>query len=642
MKLVTLLEKVSAPPQSTNSFGNPIAHSEEGLRNFWNWFGRSKVVDKEKRPLVVFHGTTSDFRAFDPDLSNSNTGTGVPHGAFVFTNSIEMASSYAGQKTKEWGFPSAAQREQYKIILLKNKDSKRANEFFHQHAVQNVQTYKTGGNLVPVYLKMLKPLIVNARGENWRDIPYGNDYVQTNDLMDEAKTKGYDGLIVRNVRDYHHQYGAGKPGNVFAVFSPNQIKSAIGNQGSFFPVSNHIDESVILKEAFPFDPGTGPTNIIDLRAPGPNKGKWRSYKASEIHGIKSPGKYYDKPKRTYACLTKNGAILFYYGTEGNIINWKEILEKCRAEMDADIQDNVTSIVAVKTGWLISRSRETGGWSGDRNQYSADVKTIAQRLLDLGLAKPTTPIWIGNTASTKGEIIGSIGKIIAKGDPARLVLYHGTSSARAHHIMKEGLKALPMDDRVWNGRKDLTRANRPEHRDDSVYLTASRPQAEYYAKKATNVDRKRYGPSQRSSAYTWINQARHNLDRYTRMLNNPEIRGGYYEKDSPYYRRENDLSGMPDSWFKEKVAEYTKRVASLERTVAYSGTIVPLLMQITLTKSEFNKLMADDDFLIQNKGHDPADWQKSLSDFGQIAFRGTIPPNRIKIIAQGKDAKQNSD
>lgn len=49
----------------TNSLGEPIAPTEEGIRNFWNWFGDSKMVDGEGRPLVCYHGTDVDFDYFD-------------------------------------------------------------------------------------------------------------------------------------------------------------------------------------------------------------------------------------------------------------------------------------------------------------------------------------------------------------------------------------------------------------------------------------------------------------------------------------------------------------------------------------------------------------------------------------------------
>lgn len=40
-----------------NSNGDRIAMSEPALRNFYKWFGDSKVVDEQGRPLVVYHGS---------------------------------------------------------------------------------------------------------------------------------------------------------------------------------------------------------------------------------------------------------------------------------------------------------------------------------------------------------------------------------------------------------------------------------------------------------------------------------------------------------------------------------------------------------------------------------------------------------
>lgn len=62
MKIREIIE-----PRSTsilpneNSLGHPISNSDEVLRNFWNWFGSSKAVDDQGRPLVVYHGTDKKF-----------------------------------------------------------------------------------------------------------------------------------------------------------------------------------------------------------------------------------------------------------------------------------------------------------------------------------------------------------------------------------------------------------------------------------------------------------------------------------------------------------------------------------------------------------------------------------------------------
>lgn len=42
---------------TTNSTGKPIGTTKESLEAFYNWFGDSKVVDEDGRPLVVYHGT---------------------------------------------------------------------------------------------------------------------------------------------------------------------------------------------------------------------------------------------------------------------------------------------------------------------------------------------------------------------------------------------------------------------------------------------------------------------------------------------------------------------------------------------------------------------------------------------------------
>ena len=44
-----------------NNLGQPIHKTDEGIINFWKWFGDSKIVDNG-RPIVVHHGTSKKFR----------------------------------------------------------------------------------------------------------------------------------------------------------------------------------------------------------------------------------------------------------------------------------------------------------------------------------------------------------------------------------------------------------------------------------------------------------------------------------------------------------------------------------------------------------------------------------------------------
>ena len=70
-----------------NSNGDRIAKSEPALRNFYRWFGDSKVVDEQGRPLVVYHGTNVKFDTFDISYAQN----GVLGKAFYFTPNESIA-----------------------------------------------------------------------------------------------------------------------------------------------------------------------------------------------------------------------------------------------------------------------------------------------------------------------------------------------------------------------------------------------------------------------------------------------------------------------------------------------------------------------------------------------------------------------
>ena len=78
-----------------NSNGDRIAKSKEALTNFWKWFGDSKVVDEEGRPLVVYHGTHKIFDTFDKTKIKSGTGENVLGEGFYFTDNLDVAERYA-------------------------------------------------------------------------------------------------------------------------------------------------------------------------------------------------------------------------------------------------------------------------------------------------------------------------------------------------------------------------------------------------------------------------------------------------------------------------------------------------------------------------------------------------------------------
>lgn len=77
-----------------NSDGDRIAKSKEALENFYRWFGDSKVVDKQGRPLVVYHGTNKKFDTFDKGKIGKKHKNLYQGKGFYFTSEYYDAQNY--------------------------------------------------------------------------------------------------------------------------------------------------------------------------------------------------------------------------------------------------------------------------------------------------------------------------------------------------------------------------------------------------------------------------------------------------------------------------------------------------------------------------------------------------------------------
>ena len=158
---------------------------------FKKWFGDSKVVDAEGKPLVVYHGTRSEdvnqFRDFAAEDFNEQP-------SFFFTDSADVASTYAE-------------------AALTDSDSP---------------------NVIPAYLAIDNPLVVDAKGASYRNIDFNGGSYTTDYIAEKAAQSGHDGAIIRNVRDDFSSSKSRKPSTLYIAFSPSQIKS-VNNQGSFDP-----------------------------------------------------------------------------------------------------------------------------------------------------------------------------------------------------------------------------------------------------------------------------------------------------------------------------------------------------------------------------------------------------------------------
>lgn len=121
-----------------NTLGNPIHPTKEGIENFWKWFGDSKMVDAKGRPLVFYHGTTSDFEKFElpweredydenDDYSEGWTGGNLGHG-FYFTDNKTYAKRFGNVKefylkiTNPWNLKDEKEIEKFKVDFSELED----------------------------------------------------------------------------------------------------------------------------------------------------------------------------------------------------------------------------------------------------------------------------------------------------------------------------------------------------------------------------------------------------------------------------------------------------------------------------------------------------------------------------------------
>jgi len=186
------LIELNAPKEKGQTFFDisPAKAPSTDSAAFKRWFGDSKVVDENGDPLVVYHKTKADIQAFDKDkIGGSDFG-------------------YAGR-----GF------------------------YFMPFPLQG-DTY--GNITMPVYLSLQNPYVIDD--SNWRSEEGPYRWISANAErlggLKEAsvawtemmKSKGFDGFMDKT----------GKSDGEIVAFEPTQIKSAIGNIGTYDPDNANI------------------------------------------------------------------------------------------------------------------------------------------------------------------------------------------------------------------------------------------------------------------------------------------------------------------------------------------------------------------------------------------------------------------
>ncbi len=219
--MIKLADLIRENQEKSQGFLNIINN-----QNFKKWFGYSKVVDNKGNPMVVFHGTKSPVKQF----SKKRTGVGS-----TILGNYEV--------------------ERYGIFAA--EDPKLAHEYVVAGDYPHEETFDH--SIMPLFMKIESPLdtiksyytdalfnTIEEWGTNhklngyWlaRDLgnKWGRGTIWTLFDKDEQndpeiwikmfENLGYDGLRI-------YDRSEESSNNVWVAFEPEQVKSAIGNQGAF-------------------------------------------------------------------------------------------------------------------------------------------------------------------------------------------------------------------------------------------------------------------------------------------------------------------------------------------------------------------------------------------------------------------------
>ena len=272
---VTSVKKLQDAVSLTNSGQSPTAHQGVIAKVLQNIISASdnvsKVVDENGEPMVVYHGTNHDFYTFDESKND------LGDRGFYLTNNERMAKSYGKRLIKSFV------NIRNPIEVIGEKSNWNGIRGFNPYDLEKMssselkdlynEVRKKGAHLYDFYsaidwmisLKESKEAAIpnkdswnlfkrkDARDtikivDNHLKTAYkkaNSSYLSTTREIVNKENDGKDGVIFKNIYDY----GAGgnlwrtkddTPGDVFIAYSPNQIKSATENVGTFSKENDDI------------------------------------------------------------------------------------------------------------------------------------------------------------------------------------------------------------------------------------------------------------------------------------------------------------------------------------------------------------------------------------------------------------------
>lgn len=216
---------------------NKLKESKEDIiysKEFKDWFGdwendpehSSKVVDKDGKPLAVYHGS--------PNGKFDILKFSYEEGGIYFSDNKSVSESY-----------------------FINYDDPSVNPKYSLPWDIEYENLVPSNEIYECYLNIRNPLVIDAKNKHWNEVPFNTGYSyptpfgytkvsedsSTSQIAVYAKKNNYDGVIIKNIKDGADKKALSISSTTYIVFNSNQIKSATDNNGNFSKESDNMYES---------------------------------------------------------------------------------------------------------------------------------------------------------------------------------------------------------------------------------------------------------------------------------------------------------------------------------------------------------------------------------------------------------------
>lgn len=232
-----------------NSEGNYLGRTEEEIRNFYKWFGDSKVVDEEGKPLVMYHGTREfkfgkELPSFDT-FDRNKLRSGQNAVGFYFSENKDFAKNFGTRIMPVYlkidnpqiynnGEPTVKELvlEQKEVDNAKSDNTK----YLAYKILQDTKKYTDSYDkfVMDIYHKSNLIPYQNRRDGNYNDaVNLGIEKSKeiANNYVNILKSENKDGVIIQNTI-IDSNSNKGNRNTQFVVFDSNQIKS-VDNRGTY-------------------------------------------------------------------------------------------------------------------------------------------------------------------------------------------------------------------------------------------------------------------------------------------------------------------------------------------------------------------------------------------------------------------------